>query len=226
MSVSTENFIKTIYKCEQGTGLDTKPGSIARLLGITNAATTDMARKLADKDLVLYEKYKALKLTSAGEKKALNILRKHRLWETFLHKVFDLSLHEIHREAELLEHQTSDFMAQKISDYLGNPQFDPHGDPIPDIDGEILSKDTGKPVSNVMAGRKYRISRLYISDKEFFDFCQTNEITVGAVITVVRQYLNNKMTEISHDMTRVLLNENFSNLIMVEEITVDTDGLQ
>src|SRR5690606_33049030 len=121
---------------------DTKPGNIAKKLGISNAAATDMAKKLAARELLHYEKYQALQLTDKGAKMAINVVRKHRLWEALLFKMFDMSLHEIHREAELLEHQTSDFLAEKISAYLGNPKFDPHGDPIPNADGEITTEDT------------------------------------------------------------------------------------
>ena len=141
MSVAIENFVKAIYKNDMQDNNDTKPGNIAKKLGISNAAATDMAKKLATKDLLHYEKYQALQLTEKGTKMALNVVRKHRLWEALLFKMFDMSLHEIHREAELLEHETSDFLANKISEYLGNPKFDPHGDPIPNADGEITTED-------------------------------------------------------------------------------------
>ena len=131
MSVAIENFVKAIYNNEKHDIANTKPGNIASKLGISSAAATDMAKKLDTKGLLNYEKYQKLRLTKKGEKMALNVVRKHRLWEAFLHKTFDMSLHKIHREAELLEHETSDFLAEKISAYLGNPKFDPHGDPIP-----------------------------------------------------------------------------------------------
>ena len=93
MSISTDNFIKTIYKHDVDENNDTKPGSIANKLGISNAAATDMAKKLAvRKNLLYYEKYQPLRLTEKGTQLALNILRKHRLWETLLYKLFDVSL--------------------------------------------------------------------------------------------------------------------------------------
>ncbi|MDX1317419.1 MAG: metal-dependent transcriptional regulator, partial [Xanthomarina gelatinilytica] len=137
MSVAIENFVKAIYKNDNNDSNDTKPGNIAKKLGISNAAATDMAKKLASKNLLQYEKYQSLQLTDEGTKMALNVIRKHRLWEALLFKLFDMSLHEIHRESELLEHATSNFLADRISEYLGNPKFDPHGDPIPNANGEI-----------------------------------------------------------------------------------------
>jgi len=190
MSVATENFIKAIYKSKINHVTDTKPGNIAKLLGVSSAAATDMAKNLASKNLINYEKYKALELTKEGELLALKVIRKHRLWEAFLHKTFDMSLHEIHREAELLEHETSDFLANKISAYLGNPKFDPHGDPIPNENGDITTKDTSISLSKTKENQTYTISRLMSDDKEFFDFCALNHIKYGNQIIVIKQFKN------------------------------------
>jgi len=218
ISASTENFVKNIYLLEQTYSHDTRPGSVARALGISNAATTDMARKLTKRNLVEYKKYKSLKLTSEGKKLALSVLRKHRLWETFLYRTFDFSLHEIHREAELLEHQTTDFLTEKISAYLGDPDIDPHGDPIPNRDGKLYVQKGQVILTNAQAGYSYEISRLFSSNKEFFDFCSRNDINVGKVLKVENQYVENQMTEVSIHDTRLLLNVDFSNIIYVTPI--------
>ncbi|WGD35667.1 metal-dependent transcriptional regulator [Olleya sp. YS] len=217
MSVATENFVKAIYKSKVNDVTNTKPGNIAKLLGVSNAAATDMAKNLAAKNLINYEKYKALELTSEGEKLALKVIRKHRLWEAFLHKTFDMSLHEIHREAELLEHETSDFLANKISAYLGNPKFDPHGDPIPNGNGEITTQDTSIALSKTKEDCTYIISRLMSDDKEFFDFCASNYIKYGNEIKVIKQFQKNKMTQIQINSNTILLNEEFSKIIYVNE---------
>ena len=218
MSVAIENFVKAIYKNDQNDINNTKPGNIAKTLGISNAAATDMAKKLALKNLLNYTKYQPLKLTKQGEKMALNIIRKHRLWEAFLHKTFDMSLHDIHREAELLEHETSDFLVEKISEYLGNPKFDPHGDPIPNAKGEITTKDLSISLSNTLEGNDYMISRLMSDDKEFFDFCAQNGLKFGNLLTVNKQFIKNKMTQISINNNTILLNKDFTNIIYVNEI--------
>lgn len=217
MSVAIENFVKAIYNNNIQDHHDTKPGNIAKKLGISNAAATDMAKKLASKDLLKYEKYQALQLTEAGTKMALNVVRKHRLWEAFLYKMFDMSLHEIHREAELLEHETSDFLANKISAYLGNPKFDPHGDPIPNERGEITTDDHSISLSNAKEGKSYIISRLMSDDKEFFDFCALNGLKYGNAIVVTKQFSKNKMTQITINTNTILLNEDFTNIIYVNE---------
>jgi len=217
MSVATENFVKAIYKSKINDITDTKPGNIAKLLGISNAAATDMAKSLATKNLVNYQKYKALELTDEGEKLALKVIRKHRLWEAFLHKTFDMSLHEIHREAELLEHETSDFLANTISAFLGNPKFDPHGDPIPNQNGEITTKDTSILLSKTKENKTYVIARLMSDDKEFFDFCAINGLKYGNQLTVVKQFSKNKMTQITINNNTILLNQDFTKIIYVNE---------
>jgi len=217
MSVAIENFVKAIYNNDKHDIKDTKPGNIAKQLGISNPAATDMAKKLAAKDLLHYEKYQALQLTEKGTKMALNVVRKHRLWEAFLFKMFDLSLHDIHREAELLEHQTSDLLAEKISEYLGHPKFDPHGDPIPNSNGEITTKDTSISLSEAKEGEAYIIARLMSDDKEFFEFCAQNEIRYRNTLTVHKQFSGNKMTQITIGSNTIVLNENFTKIIYVDE---------
>ena len=218
MSVAIENFVKAIYKNDNNDSNDTKPGNIAKKLGISNAAATDMAKKLASKNLLQYEKYQALQLTDEGIKMALNVIRKHRLWEALLFKLFDMSLHEIHRESELLEHATSNFLADRISEYLGNPKFDPHGDPIPNANGEITTTDTSMALSNTQEGKTYVISRLMSDDKEFFDFCALNGLKYGNPILVSKQFSKNKMTQITINNNNIVLNEDFTNIIYVNEI--------
>ena len=217
MSIAIENFIKAIYKNGKRDNNDTKPGNIAKELGISNAAATDMAQKLAAKNLLHYEKYQALKLTDEGNKMALNVVRKHRLWEALLFKLFDMSLHDIHREAELLEHQTSDLLANKISEYLGNPKFDPHGDPIPNANGEITTTDTSVALSKTSEGKNYIISRLMSDDKEFFDFCSQHGLKYGNTIFIAKQFHKTKMTQISINNNTIVLNEDFTSVIYANE---------
>ena len=212
MSASVENFLKSVFKLENTPGSDTRPGSVAASLGISSAATTDMAQKLALRELINYKKYQPITLTPKGRKMALSLIRKHRLWETFLHKVLGLSLSEIHQEAEMLEHQTSDFLAEKINTFLGNPEFDPHGDPVPDAEGNVAT-DFGVSLSKALPETKYYLSRLDSSDAEFFDFCSRNALSIGCSVEVKKQYQNTGMTAIIVGNKSILLNKDFTNKI-------------
>lgn len=216
MSISIENFVKTIYLQEQRVGEDTRPGTLAKLLKITNAATTDMARSLAQKNLVNYTKYQKLSLTPEGRKLALNILRKHRLWEAFLSHTLSLSLHQIHEEAERLEHLTSDFLADKMDEYLNFPASDPHGDPIPCSEGKETPKNNAIVLSEAEIDTNYKIVRLFSSNPDFFDFCASNNIAIGAEVQVKNNFDEMKMIEVSISGKKLLLNEEFTNIIYVE----------
>lgn len=217
MSIAIENFIKAIYQSDKSHADDTKPGNIARKLNITSAAATDMAKKLADRDLLEYEKYKALRLTDSGNKWAVNIIRKHRLWESLLYRLFDMSLHEIHRESEFLEHATSDFLAEKIHAYLGYPKFDPHGEPIPDCEGNYPAQVASVVLTESESGKYYTIVKLVSSNAEFFEFCTDNQLVSGAEIFIEKKYENTEMVKLVANHQTLLLNKNFTDLIYVNE---------
>ncbi len=216
MTISIENFLKAIYhQCCLPTP-DARLSTIAGMLNISNAAATDMARKLASKNLVNYTKYKPLSLTDEGHSLALNVIRKHRLWESFLYQTLNLSLHEIHQEAEQLEHLTSDFLADKIEKYLGHPTTDPHGDPIPNLNGESTEDASLILLSNAKGGESYTVSRLFSTEKDFFDFCNDHAITIGSTIWVEKQYEKQKMTELRIDGDKLLLNRELTEIIYVQ----------
>jgi len=131
--------MKVIYHLSEGQGVLVNTSTIASSLSTTSASVTDMIKRLAEKNLVDYEKYKGVKVTSKGEKVALKIIRKHRLWELFLTKVLKFKWDEVHLMAEELEHASSDELINRMDEYLGFPTNDPHGDPIPDSLGKLQS---------------------------------------------------------------------------------------
>ncbi|HAH58050.1 MAG TPA: metal-dependent transcriptional regulator [Bacteroidales bacterium] len=216
MTVSVENFVKVIYKQSQLSKADTRLSTIAGILNISNAAATDMARKLASRQLVNYTKYKPLTLADKGKELALKVLRKHRLWETFLYKTLNLSLHQIHIEAEQLEHLTSDYLANQIDHYLGSPLTDPHGDPIPAFNGQIETDQSHTQLSNAKAANHYTVARLSGSERDFFEFCTSNGLMIGSTLWVEKQISSPKMTEIKTNKKKILLHEDFTKLIFVK----------
>ncbi len=137
ISHTEENYLKAIFKLSENSAENVLTNSIAEKLNTTAASVTDMLKKLAQKKLINYEKYYGVKLTKEGNKIAKNLIRKHRLWETFLVEKLKFSWDEVHELAEELEHINSDNLTDRIEEFLGNPKFDPHGDPIPDKHGNI-----------------------------------------------------------------------------------------
>lgn len=164
MSVSTENFLKTIYLYSSERGTAVTSGQLAEKLNISSAAVTDMARKLGKKGLLRYKPYRSLVLSDEGRMLALKVIRKHRLWELFLHEVLKMDLLSVHEEAERLEHNTSDFLIDEISRYLGEPDFDPHGDPIPGNKGSLPSEPGILPLVEADVGKTYTIKKLRYYD--------------------------------------------------------------
>lgn len=183
MSVSIEDFVKGIYQLQIDLQQKASSSNLAGRLGISHAAVTDMAKKLSAKGLIIYQKYKEIKLTGEGEKMALKVIRRHRLWELFLSKVLHMPMEEIHHEAEKLEHQTSDRLTQKLDEFLGHPSYDPHGDPIPGADGQMPEDET-LLLSEAKTGNTYEIARIRHGSDELVRFFDGNNIKPGLPITV------------------------------------------
>ncbi len=137
---STEDYIKGIYRLQTG-GKGVTTSALARHLKIEDGSVTGMLKKLSGKRLVIYTPYKGVVLTPAGRKLAVQMLRRHRLWEMFLVRFLGYRWDEIHDEAERLEHVTSASMEHRLDKALGFPKFDPHGDPIPGAHGEIDAEE-------------------------------------------------------------------------------------
>ncbi|MEO7768941.1 MAG: metal-dependent transcriptional regulator [Ferruginibacter sp.] len=135
-SVSEENYIKSIYHLQQQTDTVTT-NSLANELQTRPASVTDMLKKLQVKKLLEYEKYKGFRLNATGNKVALDIVRRHRLWEYFLVTKLGFEWNKVHAIAEELEHISSKDLIQKLDNFLNHPQTDPHGDPIPNVHGKI-----------------------------------------------------------------------------------------
>ncbi|HIE45471.1 MAG TPA: metal-dependent transcriptional regulator, partial [Flavobacteriaceae bacterium] len=131
-SITEENYLKAIFSLESNSGTVISTNHIAKKLETKASSVTDMIKKLALKNLLVYTKYKGVSLSSQGRKIATSIVRKHRLWETFLVDKLGFNWDEVHDIAEQLEHIKSDKLILKLDSYLEYPQSDPHGDPIPD----------------------------------------------------------------------------------------------
>lgn len=136
-SFTEENYIKAIYKLIETEGDTVSTNAIAEKMDTKAASVTDMLKKLFTKKLINYQKYQGVTLTTKGEKVALNIIRKHRLWEMFLVEKLNFKWDEVHDVAEQLEHINSDKLIDQIDKFLNYPKVDPHGDPIPDAKGKL-----------------------------------------------------------------------------------------
>ena len=135
MTLSEENYLKTIFHLYQEEKEPVSTNAIAERLATKPSSVTDMMKKLATKNLINYQKYQGVTLTERGMKKATLIVRKHRLWEVFLVEKLHFSWDEVHDIAEELEHIQSEVLIDRLDAFLGSPDKDPHGDPIPNKEG-------------------------------------------------------------------------------------------
>jgi len=182
--------------------------SIAELMETKPSSVTDMIKKLSEKDLVNYRPYQGVSLTPLGNKMALGIIRKHRLWEVFLVEKLDFTWDEVHDVAEQLEHIKSDKLIDSLDRLLGFPEFDPHGDPIPDRNGEFKERDR-LLLSEVPARTRGICVGVRDSSTTFLKFLDKNKIALGNQLQVleIEEFdgsllidINGTRTQISHQI--------------------------
>jgi DtxR family Mn-dependent transcriptional regulator len=182
LSFAEENYIKSIYHLSRQEPASTT--KIADFLAAKPASVTDMLKKLAAKEIIFYEKYKGVTLTEEGEKIALFIVRKHRLWEVFLVKKLNFSWHQVHEVAEQLEHIQSNLLIERLDAFLSFPRFDPHGDPIPDQNGVILTVPQ-MPADLLAVGQTAKISAVRDTRTVFLQYLDKTGLYIGAEISVL-----------------------------------------
>jgi DtxR family transcriptional regulator, Mn-dependent transcriptional regulator len=217
LTVSEENYIKSIYKLEEGQESVTT-NALAYELDTKPASVTDMAKKLKEKKLIDYEKYQGINLTAEGKKAALQIVRRHRLWECFLVDKLAFSWEEVHELAEELEHVRSEKLTNRLSEFLGNPVTDPHGDPIPDAQGKM-----GKPrvQTSLHKAQAKRLEVTAVSDKStaLLEFLNAKGIRLGTQIEIIERYSFDNSIEIKiKNQPAFTISEQVTKNIMVKPI--------
>lgn len=156
---------------------------LADKLAISPASVTEALRKLHELKFVIYEKSYGTRLTSQGTKEALAIVRRHRIWETYLAKELGFGWHEVHEIAEELEHIKNDKLINKLAQIMGNPAFDPHGDPIPDAKGKILKSNFVK-LSEAKINNQYKLMGVTDHSIAFLKYLEKHQLIIGAVLSI------------------------------------------
>lgn len=186
-SFTEENYLKTIFKLAGETGGNVSTNAIADALQTKASSVTDMIKKLCDKKFLHHTPYQGVQLSLEGKNKALQIIRKHRLWEVFLVDRLGLGWDEVHDIAEQLEHTSSERLYQHLDRYLNFPKFDPHGDPIPDHDGHI-EEQALKSLTDGLAGEEFEVSRIMVHLPEFLQYLQDIQLIPGTRVAILRKY--------------------------------------
>lgn len=217
LTYTEENYLKAIYHLSGSGNKEVSTNSISESMSTKPASVSDMLKKLSQKNLINYEKYKGLTITKEGIKTALQVIRKHRLWEVFLVEKLKFNWDEVHEVAEELEHIRSNYLVERMDEFLGFPQYDPHGDPIPDSNGQIKAKNkislTELPVNTegIVVGVKE-------STSSFLKYLDKSGIHLGAKIKVLDKIEFDGSIEIEIDNKKTLIvSQKVSDNIFVTE---------
>ncbi len=203
LSFTEENYIKAIYKLSQEGDGAVSTNAIAEVMQTKAASVSDMLRRLHEKDIINYVKYRGVTLTDSGRKTALQLVRKHRLWEVFLVDKLKFNWDEVHDVAEELEHITSELMIRRLDEFLGFPKYDPHGDPIPTEDGYMALKQQIL-LSELDPGQAGIVMGVKDSQPIFLQYLDKVGIYLGAKIKVTDKVEYDNSLEINLDNKKQL----------------------
>lgn len=209
LSYTEENYLKAIYHIKMKSGVNAGTNAIAEALMTAPASVTDMLKKLAEKNLVSYEKYKGVRLTELGNNMATQLVRKHRLWEVFLVEKLGYSWDEVHDIAEQLEHIHSDTLINKLDDFLDNPRFDPHGDPIPDENGKIYYRKQIL-ISNLQNGIIGEVVGVNEHSPEFLKYLNRIQLNIGTKVKVIEKF--------AFDSSQIIMLDNQKEITITYEV--------
>lgn len=188
LTQSEENYLKAIYSLSEQQSEMISTNLLADKMLTKASSVTDMVKKLSEKSLITYFKYQGCKLTDKGNALALQVIRKHRLWEVFLVEKLKFGWEEVHEIAEQLEHIQSVDLTDRLDSFLNFPKFDPHGDPIPDKNGIFKDKFKTIPLSDVTVGKGVLVTGVEDGSIEFFQFLKHHEIGLGTIIYIKDKY--------------------------------------
>jgi DtxR family Mn-dependent transcriptional regulator len=216
LTSTEENYLKALYhlsveSTDRG-GVGTN--ELAAYLMVKPATVNDMLKKLRDKSLVNYEKYGKIRLTAAARRQALEVIRRHRLWETFLYEKLEFTWDEVHEVAEQLEHIRSAKLIEKLDKFLNYPRFDPHGDAIPNAKGEI-EKVARKTLAEMPVGEKCRIVAVRDNSATFLQYAMKVGLGLSSEIRVVSRQDFDGSIEIEVRRKRSVVSQKFAENVFV-----------
>ena len=209
-SFTEENYLKAIYKLSKKSNKGVSTNALAERMETKASSVTDMIKKLAGKKLVDYKKYQGVTLTKSGQKIAVDIIRKHRLWEVFLQEHLGFGGEEVHEVAEELEHINSTELVKRLDKFLRYPKYDPHGGPIPDSEG-IFPEPKRVKLDELEVGRKTKVMGITEHSDAFLSHLKKLGLELGTGFLLKERFgfdrsveieLNGKTIQLSHDVAK------------------------
>ena len=186
LSYTEENYLKAIYHLSEGGEKSVLTNELADAMSTKPASVTDMIKKLSAKKLIAYEKYYGVTLTKTGKVDALAIIRKHRLWETFLVEKLKFNWDQVHDVAEQLEHIQSPLLIEKLDEFLGHPIADPHGHPIPDKTGKIHVAQQ-IPLGEINENKTATVRAVKRGSPSFLQYLSKIGVYIGAHVAILEK---------------------------------------
>ncbi|MEI9921862.1 MAG: metal-dependent transcriptional regulator [Bacteroidota bacterium] len=215
LSLTEENYLKAIYHLSHDGTRGVSTSEIAEAMQTKAASVTDMIKRLSSKGLVSYEKYHGVEISRQGKTDALNVIRKHRLWETFLVNKLGFAWSDVHEVAEQLEHIHSPLLIEKLDVFLGHPSRDPHGHPIPDKHGKIEDV-RNRPLSLVEKGRQGKVCSVTDSSSSFLQYLDKVGIHIGSVLLVhEKETFDGSLEVVVDGKNKMLLTKEASDNILI-----------
>jgi DtxR family transcriptional regulator, Mn-dependent transcriptional regulator len=216
LSLTEENYLKAIYHLSDGGSKSVLTNDLAAAMNTKAASVTDMIKKLSAKTVISYEKYYGVNVTLKGKNEALMVIRKHRLWETFLVEKLGFSWDEVHDVAEQLEHINSPRLIEKLDEFLGFPKVDPHGDPIPDHKGKIKVLPL-VAIDQLNIGYQGKITAVKDSDSNLLKYLDKIGAKPGIKLKILGKETYDDSMEVLIDDHRVFISKEVSQNILVVE---------
>ncbi len=216
LSQTEENYLKALFHLTSENDHKPEAGTneLAATLNVKPATVNDMLKKLKEKKLISYEKYGKISLTVIGKKQAVEVVRKHRLWETFLYEKLDFSWDEVHEAAEQLEHIHSPKLIEKLEKFLNYPEVDPHGDAIPNAKGE-MKRQARKTLSQSAVGKTCKLIAVKDNSASFLQYVVKVGLGISSKIKVVgRQEFDGTM-EIEVNGKKSTVSQRFADNLYV-----------
>lgn len=217
LSYTEENYLKTIYHLSEGGQKAVLTNEIAASLNTKAATVTDMMKKLSGKELIAYEKYYGVTITKKGKQLALSIVRKHRLWETFLVEKLTFQWDQVHEVAEQLEHIQSSLLIEKLDEFLGYPTADPHGHPIPDKNGKI-KQEKQILLKEALVNKPFIVCAVRNGSPPFLQYLSKIGVQIGVNVLITERIEFDGSLEVSiqHNKPQLISREAAENILVKE----------
>lgn len=218
LSSTEENYLKVIFKIAEKENKSASTSTISKYIGTSPASVTDMLKRLSEKEMINYKKYKGVTLTNIGNKLATQLIRRHRLWEVFLVSKLRFSWESVHDIAEEMEHIKSDELVNRLDAFLDYPKFDPHGDPIPNADGKFTIRNQSQ-LSELVPGNKALLLGVRDHETTFLKYLNSLGIKLGTEFTIkaINMYDQSMVVLVNHKV-ETLFSQKVSQNLLIKKI--------